>query len=128
MLSSTIAEDLEFNAMGLEAKMLFMMAIPHLDRDGLISGHSSLLQGKICPLMPELLPRMQEFIGEWECAGLVIAYTSGRAPVLFFTGFSKNQNGMRYEREAPSVFEPPPGYKRFRDSGRTPDELRIKSC
>ena len=69
MLSQSIAEDFEFNAMGCEAKMLFMMAIPHLDRDGLISGHASLLQSKICPLMHDVLPRLQAVINEWESAG-----------------------------------------------------------
>lgn len=112
MLSQSIAEDFEFNAMSCEAKMLFMMAIPHLDRDGLISGHISILQGKICPLMPDMLSKMQSVTDEWVNANLAITYDSPKGRVLFFTGFSKNNTGMRYEREAPSVYPPPPGWTR----------------
>jgi hypothetical protein len=112
MINQSIALDAEFNAMSVEAQLLYMRTIPHLDRDGLILGNPVALWAKIAPLMPDLMPRMSMAIREWSNAGLVIAYDTKQGTILFFQGFSKNQTGMRYDREAESVFPPPPGYHR----------------
>lgn len=113
MISQSVAEDIEFNSMGCEARLLFLMTIPHLDRDGLINAHPTIMLGKVAPLvMLDMLPKLSTVIQEWVIAGLVIAYSDGKVSVLFFTGFAKNQAGRHYEREAPSVFAPPPGYER----------------
>ncbi len=143
MLNQSISEDFEFNAMSCEAKMLYMMAVPHLDRDGLISGHPAIFQGKVCPLVYDILPRIPSIFNEWISADLVMLYESKRGPVLFFTGFAKNNSGMHYSREGASAFAPPPGYHRTEkglerdaelvrtnsndDDGSTPDELRTDS-
>ena len=51
---------------------------------------------------------MDELIAEWVKSGLVVAYDCEDGRVLHFVGFGKNQTGMRYDRETPSVFPPPP--------------------
>ena len=112
MISQSVALDIEFNKMTLEAQLLFMRAIPHLDRDGLIQGHPVALWAKIAPLLPDLMEMMEDCIQEWLNAGLVILYDSPYGPVIYFCSFSKNQVNMRYEREAESLFPPPPGYYR----------------
>jgi len=112
MISQSIAEDIELNEMSLEAQLMYMRTIPFLDRDGLVNGHPSILFGKIAPLLPDILPRMKEFIEEWIMAGLVTSYVDGKNTVLFFKGFTQNQVGMRYDREPESQFAPPPGYVR----------------
>lgn len=114
MLNATIAKDKPLNDLSIEAEYIYLKAIPHLDRDGLINGDPSLLWSDICPRRKELIPRMEELVNELIASGLVIAYhcvTDGDT-VLFFRGFKKNQGGMRYDREAPSRFSPPPGYYR----------------
>jgi len=112
MISTTIAEDVEFNGMGVEAQLMYLRTIPHLDRDGLINGHPFILFGKVAPLMPDLAMQAQAIIDEWVASGLVIRYASGKTIILFFKGFIKNQQGMRYDREGASTFPVPPGYQR----------------
>ena len=79
----------------------------------------------------------------------MIAYSTPKGPALFFTGFTKNNSGMHYNREAPSIFPPPPGWGRSaaglvqntnggdpqndtkeplrQDSGLNPDEVRMSA-
>lgn len=136
MVNTTIAEDAEFNGLSLEAQLIYLRTIPHLDRDGLINGHPSILWGKVAPLLPDLLSTMDAIITEMVNAGLIIRYSQGKTQILFFKGFTKNQIGMRYEREPASILPPPPGYTRITsgleptDSGDTPptpDQLPTES-
>lgn len=112
MVNHTIAEDAEFNALSVEAQLIYLRTIPHLDRDGLIIGHPSALWGRVAPLMADLLPAMPEIINQMIESGLVISYTHNKTQILFFKGFTKNQIGMRYEREPASTYPAPPGYIR----------------
>jgi len=112
MINATIAEDTEFNELSIEAQLIYLRTIPHLDRDGLINGHPVVLWGKVAPLMQDLLPKMQAIIDELVNSGLVILYRQVKTPILFFKGFSKNQSLTHYDREAPSTFIAPPGYYR----------------
>lgn len=128
MLNGSIAGDIELNELSLEAHLAYMMAIPHLDRDGIMEGHPRVVAGRICPLRPEVGLKMVDIIQEWVNAHLVIAYQDGNKPLLYFTGFQKNQNlGATYTREGKSVFPPPPGYTRT-PNGLTHDELMTNSC
>lgn len=126
MLNQKISEDLEFNEMSMEHQFFFMRTLPFLDRDGLITGHPLLLPSKVLPLMPDQHDKFKEAIKVWIDAGFVTEYLDGKQPVLFFVHFADNQANMRYDRESPSEFAPPPGYKRtpkgLRPEGE-PDEL-----
>jgi DnaD/phage-associated family protein len=119
MVNQTIAEDAEFNSLSLEAQLVYLRTIPHLDRDGLINGHPSVLWGKVAPLMPDLLPVMPRIIKEMADAGLIISYAHNKTQIIFFKGFTKNQAGMRYDREPASTLPIPPGYRRT-DHGLEP--------
>jgi len=112
MLSTTIAGDQRLNSLSIEAEYLFLKAVPHLDRDGLIYGKANLLWAKACPERMELLPRIDALVTEWVQKSLVLRYETADGPVLYFYGFRKNQTGIRYDREAASIFAPPPGYIR----------------
>ena len=120
MLSQSIALDLEFNKMSMEAQFIFMRTIPHLDRDGLVMGNPVALWAKVAPLLPDLMLKTESVVQEWVAANLVISYDSPYGPVLYFKGFSKNQINMHYDRETESPFPPPPGYRRGR-KGLEPD-------
>jgi DnaD/phage-associated family protein len=141
MINQTIAKDKRLNSLSLEAELVYLVTIPHLDRDGLILGESAVLWGTVCPRRSELLGRMDAIIGEWIAGGLAVAYECDDGRVLWFTGFRKNQGGMHYDREAPSGFPPPPGYGRTKaglvslpdtpmsppaehESGGSPEEVR----
>lgn len=112
MISCAIATDEDFNNMSVDAQFLFMRAVPHLDRDGLVSGTLNSLWAKIAPLLPQYISRMGGIVNEWVEHDFVVRYRDGKREVLFFKGFCKNQANMRYDREAESIFSPPPGYKR----------------
>lgn len=112
MLSRSVATDPDFNQMSTQAQLLFIKAIPHLDRDGLITGHLSRLWATIDPFHADTLSQMGRYIQEWVDANLVIRYDTGREPVLFFTGFRKNNQAIKYDRESESLFPPPPGWTR----------------
>lgn len=126
MISTSIATDKRLNSLSVHAELLYLKTVPHLDRDGLILGDPLLLWGKVCPRRPELMGEVADIINEWIESELVIAYESEDGTVLYFTGFHKNQIGMRYDREAASTLPTPPGYVRGND-GLTPAELRQES-
>ena len=121
MLSVSIADDIDFNNMSMEAQFLFMRTVPHLDRDGLIVGTPLLLLAKVAPLMMDKLnATTSSIIEEWINVGSVIRYQHEKKDVLFFVNFGKNQGGLRYDRESPSSYPPPPGFVRGND-GLVPD-------
>ncbi len=111
MLNRTAAVDKELNGCSVEAHLLFLMSIPHLDRDGLIAGEPMQHLGAALPFRPDFFPRYDDLIQELIDADLVVRYDTNRGRVLFFTGFKDNQT-LIYSREGASVFDPPPGYVR----------------
>lgn len=126
MLNQSIATDKRLNSLSLEAELVYLMAIPHLDRDGLILGEPYMLASQVCPRRPDLARRMNDIIKEWIASGLVLQYDGKEDPILFFAGFAKNQGGLRYDRETPSQFSPPPGYVRTA-TGLQPEEIDCPS-
>lgn len=123
MLATTIADDKRFNALPVDAALVYLMAIPQLDRDGLILGEPVLLWGQVCRRRNDLMPHMADIIKAWVMSGLVTAYkTDDGDTVLHFTGFQKNQ-AIRYDREGASRFPCPPGFTRT-DKGLEPDGLQ----
>lgn len=138
MLNRTSALDRELNSVSIEAQLLFVMSIPHLDRDGLIIGEPLPNLGTVLPLRPDFFAKYEQLIGELTDPekGLVVSYETKKGRVLFFPGFRKNQT-LPYGREAASVFDPPPGYIRTatglakedgsEDQNTSPDQLNTSS-
>lgn len=114
-LSKSVSTDEALNRLSWSAQALYMMTVTHLDRDGLITGHPMLLMAQVAPLRaPELVTTMDAVMAEWIDADLVVRYTqSDGQAVLWFSGFQKNQRlASFYSREAPSLYDPPPGWAR----------------
>ena len=122
-VATTIATDERLANLSLDAEYLYLKTIPHLDRDGLIDGRTRYVWATVAPFRSELLDRCGALIQEWLDVGLVVRYEGARTPVLWFCGFAKNQIGLRYDRDAASVFPPPPGYVRSGE-GLLPEECR----
>lgn len=113
MLSTEASVDPELHTISVQAMALYLLAIPHLDRDGLIDGRPMRLAALVAPMRPELADHAGSYINEWTQAGLVIRYEgAGSRPYLFFKGFRKHQQGMEYRREPASRIPPPPGWTR----------------
>lgn len=140
MIANTVATDKRFNSLTPEAALVYLMAIPHLDRDGLILGDAMPLWGKVCPRRNEFMGHMADIISEWVAMGLVVAYECDEGTILHFTGFRQNQTGIHYDREAASQYPPPPDYIRTSkglekvdaeqvptNSGVNPDEVPTNS-
>lgn len=106
MILTTVATDMELNALSEACELFFLKTIPHLDRDGLITGHPSLLWAQVAPLRPALQPQVEDFIQQWIAAKFVIRYECKGEPVIFFKNFRK-ANPIQYSREAASRFDPP---------------------
>jgi hypothetical protein len=145
MIAATVADDKRFNELPIDAALVYLMAIPQLDRDGLILGEPGALWGQVCRRRNDLLSRMDAIVAAWLAAGLVTAYRNEDGDtILHFVGFQKNQAMTHYDREGASRFPCPPGYSRTpkglvqevvhptpqqpaeiirTDSGPTPDEV-----
>lgn len=112
ILSTNVARDPELNGLSTEALLLYLMAIPHLDRDGLLDGDPTLLWATVAPRRVELLDKAAALIEEWVKGGLVIRYAWKDGAALFFKGFPRHNANMAYRREPPSRFPCPPGFVR----------------
>lgn len=122
-LSITIAHDRRFNSLSAESALLFLMTIPHLDRDGMILyGDGPELWAQVCPRRPDLLLTISGLVQEWLRLSLVTLHETNDGYALRFEGFHKNQQGMRYEREGISRFGVAPT-----SPGVSPDKLRSNS-
>lgn len=112
-LSVSIAYDVQLAKLSMVAEMMFLKAIPHLDRDGMITGDPMALLGIISPMrFSEVHSQMPGIVDQWVSVGLVMRFESGQAGMaLFFKGFLKQQS-LKYSRERPSQFVCPPGYLR----------------
>lgn len=112
MITQDACEDRELNSISMEAQLLYLLTLPHLDRDGLVDGRASWIGGRAAPERAILRERAGSLIEEWVAQGLVTRYEGKNGPVLFFHGFRKHNANLVYEREQESKFAPPPGFHR----------------
>lgn len=121
MLSTDASIDPELNSVTLASMALYLLTIPHLDRDGLIDANPVRLAAQAAPLRSELRDGAGLLINEWIEAGLVQRYPGSRNQfVLFFKGFRKH-NRFEYRKDRPSELPPPPGWTRT-EFGLVPDD------
>lgn len=126
LLSTEASVDPELNSLSTNSMLLYLLTLPHLDRDGLIDAHPMRLAAVAAPLQPNLRDQAGGHINEWVDAGLVVRYEIGRGRAcLFFKGFRKHQQGMEYGREPASKYPPPPGWVRTK-AGLIPEDS--ESC
>lgn len=112
MLSRASSEDEALNRCSLEAHLLYVQTLPHLDRDGLVTGRPLLLWRLALPLRVDFIDIAGRLIDEWVQHGLVVRYAGKDGPVLFFKGFRRHNANIHYGEERPSTFPPPPGWVR----------------
>jgi hypothetical protein len=121
MLSKASSEDEALNRCSLEGHLLYVQTLPHLDRDGLVTGRPLLLWRLALPLRVDFIDITGRLIEEWVQQGLVVRYAGKDGPVLFFKGFRRHNAKIYYEEERPSVYPPPPGWVRT-PAGLVPEE------
>lgn len=122
IISIQVASDDNLNKLSPDAERLYLRTLPHLDRDGLITGHPMLLWAKVAPLRMELMDVCNTLIQEWVQQGLVVRYPGADGqPVLYFKGFRRHNANIPYTDEAPSIYPPPPGWYRGK-AGLIPED------
>lgn len=105
MLSKTIADNEELGAVSLEADYLFARCVPHLDREGRMTGNPDLVKARVCPLRPEITSgSVPDLLRQLAGAGLVRWYQVDGKQVLEFPGFKNHQRGFKFDREAASRY------------------------
>lgn len=121
MLATDASIDPELNSLTLPALTLYLLTIPHLDRDGLIDANPVRLAALAAPLRPDIRDSAGAIINEWVEVGLVVRYPAARnQAVLYFKGFRKH-NRFEYRKETPSAYPPPPGWLRT-EHGIVPED------
>ena len=121
MLATDASIDPELNSLTLPALTLYLLTIPHLDRDGLIDANPVRLAALAAPLRPDIRDSAGAIINEWVEVGLVVRYPAARnQAVLYFKGFRKH-NRFEYRKESPSSYPPPPGWLRT-EHGIVPED------
>lgn len=102
-VSKSVATDWDLNRVSFEADYLFTRCVPHLDRDGRMTGHPGEVKAIAVPLREEMTADVVDAcLGELAEAGLVLWYEVDGKAVLWFRGFEKHQKGLRADREAAS--------------------------
>jgi len=122
MLRVTVSEDEALNSVSMAAHLLYLMAIPHTDRDGILPGNPRLLKFVVALRDDIPIEDIDGLIEELQTVGLVLPYRENGRSALYLRGFQKNQS-IRRDKERPSKFAPPPGYVRDKD-GLTPVQGR----
>jgi hypothetical protein len=90
--------------------MLYTWTIAHLDRDGRISGNPSVICAQVAPLIAGVDPDLvRSTLAKAHMLGLVDVYDSEGKTWVAYPKFEKNQQGMRYDREASGVAPAPSG-------------------
>lgn len=109
-VSKSIAQSEQLGRVSLEADYLFVRCIPHLDREGRMTGNPELVRSMVCPLRAELTQdRVAAALTELAKEDLVVWYEARGRQCLFFPGFERHQRGIRKDREAASRFPPHTG-------------------
>jgi hypothetical protein len=129
-LSKSIAWSEQVASVSLLAECLFVRLIPHLDREGRLSGSPAAVKAIVCPLRSDITPaHVAEALAELTEAGLIIWYTVAGQKYLECPGFKNHQRGARFDREAasriPSSTHPDAELIRT-NSGPTPDRLPLR--
>lgn len=124
MVNREIGSNERFCHMSKDAQLFYFFVLAYLDRDGLVKGHPAVLSGMATPLHSDLRDKAGGLINEWIAHGFAIRYEWTDGIILFFPDFRKDNQSLKYEREQPSSFPPPPGFHRS-PQGLIPDDAEL---
>jgi len=111
MLNRSLAHSVQFSNLQNDThRLLFVMAIPHLDRDGRMTGNPRAFRATACPMLDHVTDEtVRAAFSDFESVRLVQFYTDDEGQEVYSSpGFERQQQGMRYGREGPSRFGPDP--------------------
>lgn len=109
-LSRSVGQNEQLARVDLEAALLFTWCVPHLDVEGRMTGKPELIRATVCPLRPEItIGRIPGLVRQLVRERLVTWYEVDGRQYLAFPGFSRQQRGLRKDREAVSRIPSPQG-------------------
>ena len=101
LLHKKISVDERVADLSIEATVLYMMCIAHLDREGRIYATPEVVKGSVVPYIKELtFEKIAECFKEMAKLDLIILYGEGRNKYAQFSGFKKNQTIHPHEAES----------------------------
>lgn len=110
MLLTSISLSEQFADMpDADCRLIATWTIPHLDREGRVTGSPRRLRALVCPLLPYTDADVARAIDAMCAVGVAVRYTDDSGEdVLSFPKFKKSQGGAPLDREAPSRYGEPP--------------------
>jgi hypothetical protein len=131
MINNSITGDKVVNQLSDDtSRLAFTWLITFADCEGRTYGDPAMVRSMLFPRRQDItIEKMTEYIQEWKNLGLIVWYESNGDLWIYFPKFSKNQPGLRKDREAPSRIPIPPceSTDLLRTySGPTPDLSPVK--
>lgn len=110
MLLTSISLSEQFADMpDADCRLIATWTIPHLDREGRVTGSPRRLRALVCPLLSYTDEDVARAVEAMCAVGVASRYTDDAGQcVLWFPGFRKSQGGAPLDREAPSRYGAPP--------------------
>lgn len=125
-VSRSIGQNEQLARVSLDAALLFTWCVPHVDVEGRMTGNPELIKATVCPLRPEItVGRIPGLLRQLVREGLVLWYETGGRQYLALPGFSRQQKGLRKDREAPSRIPSPQGKGAMLVGGADPSQLTL---
>lgn len=121
-ISAKISESEQFADLEThEARLMFLMMLPHADVEGRLKADVRYLSGKIFTYLELSRQQIESGLADLERAELIRTYSVKGRRYLYFPKFLEHQIGLRKDREQESEIPSPEDA----DSEETPSETEI---
>jgi len=107
-ITNEIARDKKINGLSDDtSRLAFTWLITFADCEGRTYGEPAIILSMLFPRRRDVgIERMEEYILDWQEAGLIRRYEANGEYWIEFPTFSKHQTGLRKDRESPSTIPP----------------------
>ena len=135
MLNKKVCMNGQFNSLPSDTCRLFATwMIPHLDIRGVMHADPQIARSLVFPRRQDVTNEMiSEYLEAMNQCDLIVRFEANGEQWLHWPGFSRNQIGVRYDRELPE-FPPPPGWVATEETdtesipisaGKVPAEVKL---
>lgn len=123
MLNKTVGASLQFHNLPDDtSRLLATWIIPHLDFDGVFHADPMMVRSAIFPRRADItVEQVESYLDEMERQGLIHRFKARGDVWQWWPGFSRNQTGLRRDRES-TTYPPPPTH--LVDEYRRDDDIQ----
>ena len=110
MISKDITLDKRVNDLSNDtSRLAFTWLVAFCDCEGRVHGDPAVVRAILFPRRQDVtIEQTEQYIKEWQDAGLIVWYEAKNDLWIFFPGFVKNQIGLRKDREPKTIIPPQP--------------------